>query len=141
MLTEGQAFDVLENEVRRPQFGHDAHEIAHETIARIVQRPLAYHREALAGSTAEHHVDSAPAQSRSRTDLGARQFGNRLRKDRAIRKIELVDRTMDGIDFDGSNDVESSLLEAETKPTHPCKQVDSYWPHHELSVSPIQDYA
>ena len=40
MLSDRQALYVFEDEIRGPKFGNDSDKIAHESITRIVQRPM-----------------------------------------------------------------------------------------------------
>jgi hypothetical protein len=135
MFAQGQTFYILEDKIGRLQLGNDPNEVANQSIARIVQCPLPDHREALARSAAKYDIDSASPQSGSGPNFGAGQIGDRSGEDGAMREIELMDRTVNWIDFDSGYDVESSLLETEAESPGTGEQIDSNWPRHELSVS------
>ena len=111
-----EALDVLEHEGPGPQFRHQAHEVAHQPVARVVQRAMADHGETLAGGAAEHAVDG-PAADRGRSpDLGRRQVVDRTRDHGGIGEVEMVNGAMNRIDIHGRDDVEPGLLEAEAQP-------------------------
>ncbi|MCY1246633.1 hypothetical protein D9M72_598850 [compost metagenome] len=82
-------------------------------ITRVVQGALANHREALAWSTTEDHVDLSIAQARHATNIVTGDVGNARTYGSAARKIEFMGRAVDRIDFHGSCDVEPSLLETQ----------------------------
>ncbi len=116
-----QPFDVFEDEVRWPQFGHDANEIAYETIAGVFQSPLAHHRKALTGWATEYHVDSTTTDTRPFQNFSSGKIRNRLWQNGAMGEVELVDCTMNGINFDRSDNIEACLFEAETEAPGSCK--------------------
>jgi hypothetical protein len=43
MFPNCQAFNIFEDKVGGPQFGHNAYEVSYKSIARVVQRPMANH--------------------------------------------------------------------------------------------------
>ena len=115
MLADRQAFDVLENKVRGLQLGHNSGKFADEAIPRIVKCPVADQRESLARSATKNYVNAAAANSCPPPDLISGEANNRLGKNRAAREIVFVDCAMDGIDFNGGDNVEAGLFEAQAK--------------------------
>src|ERR1035441_684959 len=120
-----EAPDVLEYEVRRLQFDHEADEVVNERVPGVVERAFADHAEALARRTAEKNVHRTIADARMVADELAVDLGYAAADGRAVREIKLVGRAVDRVVFDGCSHVESGLLEAETHPARPCEQIDA----------------
>jgi hypothetical protein len=96
-----------------------------QSIARIIQRSLAYEGKALAWRTAEYDVDLSFFQTSPRPNFGARNLG-RIRANRsATGEIEFMDGAMHRIYFDRGDDIETGLFESEGQPASSRKQIDS----------------
>ena len=115
MLADREALDVFEHEGPGLRFRHQAHEVTHQPVARVVQRAMADQGETLAGRTAEHAVDGPFADSGRVPDLGRRQVVDRTRNHGGAGKIEMVNGAMNRIDIHGRNDIEPGLLEPEAQ--------------------------
>jgi hypothetical protein len=83
------------------------------------------HGEPLARGAAEYNVHMCEAYPSPLPDLGAGQSSNRLRQHDAMREVVCMDSAMDGVDFDCGHDIETSLLEAQSKASSAGKQIDS----------------
>lgn len=112
MVADGQALHVLEYEGARVQLGDDPHELKDEIVAGVFQGAVSDQREALTRRPAEHTVYPAIADAGRLTDIGRRERGNRLRDNRCIGEVELMNGAVDRIDLNGSSNVEAGLLEA-----------------------------
>ena len=115
VLADRKALDVFEYKGPGLQFRHQAHEVTHQPVARVVQRAMADQGETLAGRAAEHAVDGPFADSGRVPYLGCRQVVDRTRNHGGIGKIEMVNGAMNRIDIHGRNDVEPGLFEPEAQ--------------------------
>jgi hypothetical protein len=88
------------------------------------------HRKPLAGRSPKYHIDAPAPNPSPMPDLGSGQPGNRLRKHGACREVVRMDSAMDGVDFDSGHNIETRLLEAQSKAPCASKQVDSDRPWH-----------
>lgn len=87
-------------------------------------------REALARSTADHHVHSTAPKMCGLSNCRTRQVHCRCGQDCALRKIVFVHSGVHWIDFHRRRNIEASVLKAKTKSTGTRKQVYACWPHH-----------
>lgn len=115
MLPNRQPLDVLKDEIRGSEFGHNAYELSNKAIARIVEYPMTDQRESLAGGTAKYDIHSPGPYPSSLPYLGSGQSGNRLREHDASRKVVFVYSAMNGVYFNCGDDVEAGLLETQPK--------------------------
>ena len=129
MPADGQPLHVLEDECAGVQFRDEAHELADQPVARVVENAVADEGEALAGRAAEHAIDLAPADAGCFCNLCTGQALDRSGNDSGQRKVELVDRAMHRVDLGRRGDVEAGLLEAEAKAAGAGEQVDPDGPH------------
>ncbi len=113
MLPNCQAFDIFEDKVRGLEFGHNPDEFANEAVPGIIERAMADQGKPLARSASKNYVDTATAYSCPPPNLVSGETHNRLRQDGAAREIVCVDGAMDGIDFNGSDNIEAGLFEAQ----------------------------
>ena len=115
-------WDVLHREVARPQLRNNTEKVEDELVALIVDQPLADRREPLTRRTAKNDVyrfsglrvgASVPLQPGG-DDL-IQMLRMKLREVRAQhlrqREVELMNRCVDRVVLDGSDYVETSLLE------------------------------
>src|SRR5690606_26331942 len=116
MPSNGQSFDVLEHEVARFELRNHTNEFFDQGIARVVERSLADQREPLARRPAKNDIDHAAPDSGGCANFGTAKLSDRSRNYRALGKIELVDRCMDGIDLNSRDYIETSLFEAQAEP-------------------------
>jgi hypothetical protein len=79
----------------------------------------------LARRAPENDVYLASSDSGSDPNLSACQADNGLGEHLATRKVELVRRAMNRVDFNGGNDIEAGLLKAETHSARTSKKVDA----------------
>jgi hypothetical protein len=130
MLPYCQPLDVLEYKVRRFQLGDDANEITHQGIARIVQSAVSDEGESLTGCATDNDIDAAPPNTGRPSYVASAKTLDATRYHGAIREVELVDRSVDGVDFDSSNHVEPSLFKPKAKPPSSRKQINANWSRH-----------
>jgi hypothetical protein len=112
MLPYCQTFDIFEDKVRGPEFGHNPDKLANKAVPGIVQRPMADQGKPLARCATKNDVDATASDACTPPDLVPSETHNRLRQDGATRKIICVDGAMDGIDFNSGDNIEASLFEA-----------------------------
>ena len=113
MLADSKALHVFENECPRSQFGYDSNELQYQFVSWVVQDTMPDKRKALAGCTAKHAIDLAVADCCSFANKPCAEPLYRMRNDRCVRKIKLMDRTMNRVDFDRCRYIETCLLETE----------------------------
>jgi hypothetical protein len=82
---------------------------------------MADHGEPLARRTSKHNIHSLTAYSCPTPDFVSGQTGNRPRQHGALREVVLVNCTMDGVDLNGGDNIETSLFEAQSQASGPCK--------------------
>jgi hypothetical protein len=125
-----QALHVLEYECPRFQFSNKPDELENQAVSWIFQGPVADQREALARRSAEYTVDSSAAQSGGKADIRSFQSDYRPAENRSFRRVELVNGTMHGVDFDSRCDIESGLFEAEAHTARSGEEVYGNWTWH-----------
>jgi hypothetical protein len=81
--------------------------------------------KSLAGRTSKHDVDMPAAYPSPLPYFFSGQPDNRSRQHSALRKIVCVHSAMDWIDLNCGNNIETSLLEAQSKASSASEQVDS----------------
>jgi hypothetical protein len=81
--------------------------------------------ESLAGRTTKYDVDMPAAYPSLLPYFFSGQPDNRSRQHSALRKVEGVYSAMDWIDLNCGNNIETSLLEAQSKAPSTSEQVDS----------------
>lgn len=139
MTPDRQTLHILEDEILGVKFGNETDEFQHEPISRIVERSMADHREALARRPAEDDIYALTLlQLRRCSHLIGGKSDHAPRNDGAAREIELVHRTMNGIDFDGCTDIEAGLLKSQAHPACAGEQVDSNRPPHLSPTFPLR---
>jgi hypothetical protein len=84
----------------------------------------------LAGRAPEYDVDMPAPYPSPLPDFFPSQPDDRSRQHSALRKVVCMDSAMDGIDFDCGHDIETGLLETQSKASSASKQIDSDWPWH-----------
>ena len=99
-----------------------------QLIAGIVESTFPDHGETLAWRTTEYDIDIRPADTGQTPDLFAVNGGHTPANGRTIWKIKLVNGTVNGIDLDRSDNIESRLLEAERHPPGPGEEINSDGP-------------
>src|ERR1039457_4150881 len=121
-----QSANIFENEILRLQLRDDAGEVIDQAVPGIVQRPLAYHAEALAGWPSENHVHFIPADCRIGADILSIDLGDAPADGGAMGEVKLVSGGMDGVVLNGREDGHTGLLESERQPASACEKIDSY---------------
>jgi hypothetical protein len=91
---------------------------------------MADQRETLARRPAKHTVYSSVAETCGEANIRSFQSDHGSAKNRSFRRIELVNGTMNGVDFDSRRDIEPGLFEAEAHPTRSGEKVYSNWTWH-----------
>jgi hypothetical protein len=91
------------------------------------------HGKTLAGGAAKYNIHLPVPDPGSSPDFRPGQSGYRLREHDATWKVVFVYRAMDGVYFNRSGDVETCLLEAQSKAPSASKQIDSDWSCHPKS--------
>ena len=84
MLPNREPLHVLEDKVAGVKFGDETHEIAHKRVARIIENPLADHRESLAGRPTEDDIHRSLADPRRRANLLRVEITDGLGEHRAL---------------------------------------------------------
>jgi hypothetical protein len=90
---------------------------------------MADHGESLAWRASENTIDRAVSDSRRFSDGPGAQADHGTWNDGGIRKIILVNRAMDGVDFHGGCNIESGLLESQAQAPRARKKVYANWSH------------
>jgi hypothetical protein len=89
--------------------------------------------EPLAGGTAKYDIHLPAPYPGSLPDLGSGQSGHRLREHDASWKVVFVYSAMDRVYFNCGDNIETGLLEAQSKAPSASKQIDSDWSCHPQS--------
>jgi hypothetical protein len=89
------------------------------------------HGEPLAGGAPKYDVHMPTSYPGPPPNLGSGQPDNRLWQHDALWKVVCVDSAMYGVDFNCGHDIETGLLEAQSKAPSASKQVDSDRPRHQ----------
>jgi hypothetical protein len=113
MLSNGQPFYVLEDEIGGFQFSDDAHKVQHETVAWIVEYAMPNKRKTLAGRAAEDNIYPLGTDPRPLPQLACSKTSDRSRKHCTVWEVIFVRCTMDGVKFHRGCDIEASLLESQ----------------------------
>jgi hypothetical protein len=121
MLPNRQALHIFEDKVGGFQLGYDAYEVSYKAIAWIVQRPMPDHGEALTGRATKHNIHTLTAYPCTTPDLVSGQTGNRPWQHGALREVVLVNCTMDRVDFNSGDNIETCLLKPQSQASGPCK--------------------
>ena len=121
VLADGEAADVLEHKCSRFEFDDQAQEVPHQLVARVVERALPDHGEALAGRAADDNVDW---RLYGLADPRTVDCGGITAENRALREVVGVCGGMDRIEFDRRYDVETGLFEAKAESTYASENVN-----------------
>jgi hypothetical protein len=124
----GQSLNVFEHENLCPKFSNDSNKLLYQLIPRIVEYTLTHQRESLTWRPPEDDVYGPPSDLSGLPDLDPRKPDDRADEQCSIRKVEVVDGSVDGIELDGGGNVESRLLEAERHPSGTSEEIDGKWP-------------
>ncbi len=133
MLTDGQSFDVLEDEEPGFEVSYESHEVVNEMVAGIVEDTLTDHAETLARRAAKYHVNVRVANLGVISDVPSVNFRNTAAYGRTVWKIKFVCGTVNRVVLDSGEYVETCLLEAEAHPPGPGEEINSdqsSFPHH-----------
>jgi hypothetical protein len=119
--TLGETLHIFEHKVLGVQLRYQAQKVLEQKIARIIKCPFADQGKTLAGGAPKHHIYVLLLNGRIGPDVGSRNCGDTATKHRPMGEIELVDGTVNGIDFDGCQDIKTRLLEAQGHATRSRK--------------------
>src|SRR5690348_17153519 len=100
--------------------------MVNEGVSRVVEGALADHTKTLARCSSEQYVHGPALYSGMFADIAAIDIGDASANGRALGEIEFVCGAVDWVVFDGRNDVESGLLEAEAHTARPGEEVNGY---------------
>ena len=117
MRANREPFDVFEYKILWAQLSDQSHEMKHELIAWIVQRPPADQRESLARRPSAEDIDVAFANFCAMANILTRKIDDARTNGRCVRKIVMMDCTVNWIYFHGRGDIKARLLERQRKST------------------------
>ncbi len=103
--------DVFKHKRPRVKFCDDPHKFKHEAVPRIFEGSVSDQGKALTRRPAEHAVHCTATNTGSFPNVVHVQADDGTGNDRAIRKIELMGSTVDGIYLNSGADIEAGLLE------------------------------
>jgi hypothetical protein len=86
--------------------------------------------KSLAGRAPKYDVDMPAADPSPLPNFFSGQPDDRSRQNSTFRKVVCVHSTMDRVDLNCGNDIETSLLEAQSKAPSASEQIDSDQPCH-----------
>ncbi len=125
MPPKGETLDVFKDKIRGFQFNNEPNKFPNKRISRIVERSMTDQRKPLTRRSTKDQVDGTITNTLFPNFAGPK-CNDGLGNDRAAWKIEKVSCSVNRIDFDGSNNVKTGLLEAETHPSGSGKEIYGY---------------